>query len=968
MVLRRGTVSPVAATEFAGCRVAPHRVSASAPLRIDGENGGSWLVEHGDVDLFAVACPDGRPGRRHPLCSIAAGGLVLPLPTAPGHMVIGVGQHDAAVSRLSAADVGAWPLDHHAALLETWIGTVAAAIFGEIAVCRDVAAILGESISVAAGQGLHAPRRPVWVIPHRGRLNPPGRSVGLVGPMPIAAGLWLQAVEDSLVDCRTTEEALAGNISTRGLEQFHRTVSTSIADRIFRDEEAGRVRIAARAAVDQRSLEIGLQQLAAVAGAFPRHPEPVLGGDPAVAALGAVAVHQGARLARMPRFSSVAEAAPRSVARVNGLGLRQVLLRENWWRRDNGALLGWHGETREPVALLPGKHRRYQLWNPADDTLTTVNDTVAAALSAQALMVYRPLPDEVGGITALARFAGRGVRREVATVLGMSVLAGGVSLLLPLATGDMFGSVVPRAETGQALALVFGLILAALGAGAFELTRALALLRLEGRFEVALQPALMHRLLSLPVNFFRRFATGELMNRVLSVQTVRRLLAGNALVSLLSALFAMTSIVVILLYSPLLALFATAVVGAAGVAVGALALLELRQERARVALRGQEDGLLVQILQGVAKLQVAASEARVYAVWAALFARQKRRLLSAQRYAAAGEVFVEVFPILALLALFFASSRLLLAVDQNGVAVLELGAFLAINAAFGQLLAATVALARSVATALELMPLFERLRPILAAAPEARSDKSEAAPLSGRIEVNGVSFRYAVGMRPVLDDVSLSIEAGSFVALVGASGSGKSTLLRLLLGFETAESGDILYDGQSISSLDTGSLRRQIGVVLQHCRLATGSILDNITSGLPYRTEDAWAAARLAGIADDIEAMPMGMHTLLMEGASTISGGQRQRLMIARALIGRPRILLFDEATSALDNRSQGLVMDSLERLSTTRIVIAHRLSTIERADRIFVLERGRVVETGSYAELIAGDGPFGRLARRQTL
>jgi ABC-type bacteriocin/lantibiotic exporter with double-glycine peptidase domain len=190
----------------------------------------------------------------------------------------------------------------------------------------------------------------------------------------------------------------------------------------------------------------------------------------------------------------------------------------------------------------------------------------------------------------------------------------------------------------------------------------------------------------------------------------------------------------------------------------------------------------------------------------------------------------------------------------------------------------------------------------------------------------------------------------------------------MLLGFEAAERGDILYDGQSISTIDTTSLRRQIGVVLQNGRITTGSIMENITSGLPYSLDDAWAAARLAGIDREIEAMPMGMHTLLLEGSSTLSGGQRQRLMIARALIGKPRVLFFDEATSALDNRSQALVTQSLEKLRTTRIVVAHRLTTIERADCIFVLEGGRLVESGNYAELMAREGLFSRLAQRQLL
>jgi ATP-binding cassette subfamily C protein len=941
-------------------------LAAATPLRLDSDGGG-WLVESGRIDLFAVALADDAPsGMRRPLCSVAAGSLILPFRSVADRTVIGVGHHDSRVTRLTSADLVAWPLDDRVMLIEEWLSRIAAATFAETAASSDLAAEAGRQISVAAGQWLTASNGVVWVVPLAGRFSIGDRRPTLPGAMPITAALSLRAEEDSLVECLTTAEALASGIAEPGLALFHQVILDGLGECIARQDQATRQRMAARAAINRRSMDAALRGLAVVAGVAPQQSAPAIAGDAEIAAFAAVAAYRGVALSRFTR-SVTRESALGTLARANGIGLRSVLLRDDWWRSDSGALLGWRGEARRPVALLPRGRHLYRLWDSAAGDSVPVDEVIAGEIAPGAVMAYPPLPQAIDGIKAVAHFAARGVGRELTTILVMGGVAGALAALLPVATGFLFGSVVPRAETAQVVAVIFGLVLAALGASVFDLTKAIALLRLEGRLEAAIQPALMLRLLALPVNFFRGFGTGELMNRVLSVQSMRRLLAGSTLVSLLSALFAMTSFVVILAHSPVLAVISATVVGTAGVVSAALAIGELRQERARLTLRGQEDGLLVQILQGIAKIRVAASEARIFEVWAALFGQQKQCFLTGQRYAAAAEIFAEIYPIFALLILFFAVSRML-APSGSAERALSLGGFLAVNAAFGQLLAATTAMARAVAIMLDLVPLFQRLRPILAAAPEASADKSEAAALAGRIELSHISFRYLDGTRPVLDDVSLRIEPGELVAFVGSSGSGKSTLLRLLLAFETAESGDILYDGQSIGTLDTTSLRRQIGAVLQHSRITTGSIFENITGGIPYSLEDAWAAARLAGIDTDIEAMPMGMHTLLMEGSSALSGGQRQRLMIARALIGRRRILFFDEATSALDNRSQALVMQSLERLRTTRIIIAHRLSTVERADRIFVLERGRLVETGKYKELIAANGPFSQLARRQIL
>jgi ABC-type bacteriocin/lantibiotic exporter with double-glycine peptidase domain len=266
------------------------------------------------------------------------------------------------------------------------------------------------------------------------------------------------------------------------------------------------------------------------------------------------------------------------------------------------------------------------------------------------------------------------------------------------------------------------------------------------------------------------------------------------------------------------------------------------------------------------------------------------------------------------------------------------------------------------------IPQFSRIRPLIASAVEISEDRKPPGELSGSVELSRVTFRYVSGGPPILDNVTLRMAPGEYVALVGPSGSGKSTIFRLLLGFEKPEQGAVFFDGKAIETLDISGVRRQMGVVLQNGQLASGSIYDNICGGVQLPLSQAWDAARLAGLEADIKAMPMGMHTVIAEGVSTISGGQRQRLMIARAIVRRPRILLFDEATSSLDNQAQAIVSESLARLNVTRIVIAHRLSTVRQADRIVVLVDGKIVQAGSFAELSGSSGVFADFARRQLL
>ncbi|HEV2846753.1 MAG TPA: ATP-binding cassette domain-containing protein, partial [Thermoanaerobaculia bacterium] len=385
----------------------------------------------------------------------------------------------------------------------------------------------------------------------------------------------------------------------------------------------------------------------------------------------------------------------------------------------------------------------------------------------------------------------------------------------------------------------------------------------------------------------------------------------------------------------------------------------LRHQRALLELQGRIAGLLFGLIHGISKLRVAGAEARAFARWAEAFAEQRRKTLSAQRAANAQIAFNAVYGVLTSLTIFAV-------VGFSVEEAMPIGEFLAFNAAFGQFLAATLSLVGTLSTVLVMVPVYERLQPILETLPEVDESKAEPGELAGEIEFSHVSFRYQADGPTILDDVSFRAAPGEFLALVGPSGAGKSTCLRLILGFEQPTSGSIYFDGQDLSGLAVQSVRRQIGVVLQTGRPMAGSIYSNIVGSSNLGIDAAWEAARMAGLEEDIKSMPMGMHTVISEGAETFSGGQKQRILIARAIVHRPRIILFDEATSALDNRTQEIVSRSLEGLKATRIVIAHRLSTIQNADRIYVIEGGRVVEEGTYQDLLHRGGPFTRLAERQ--
>lgn len=374
--------------------------------------------------------------------------------------------------------------------------------------------------------------------------------------------------------------------------------------------------------------------------------------------------------------------------------------------------------------------------------------------------------------------------------------------------------------------------------------------------------------------------------------------------------------------------------------------------------------VVLQLVQGVSKLRTTASESRAMGVWSDAFASMRRIRLLILKLKSQQEVILHGYHKLGLLVVLAMMASLS---AKHGGEQLSSGELIGFFSAFSAIFMSLVHVCETIIGLFLVVPMYKMAKPILEHSPEGSSGEIDPGEIAGAIEISQVSFSYPDG-DPVLDDVSISIPAGSFTAIVGPSGSGKSTLLRLLLGFEEPSGGAILFDDHALIELDQQALRRQFGVVLQNSPLLAGDIFSNIVGVKGGTLDDAWAVARMVGLEQDIKEMAMGMHTAIGEGSSTLSGGQRQRILIARALAGNPKILFLDEATSALDNTSQTVVAESLLRLKATRVVIAHRLSTIVEADQIIVLEDGRVVQQGRYDELLEQEGAFAELAKRQNV
>jgi ATP-binding cassette subfamily C protein len=775
---------------------------------------------------------------------------------------------------------------------------------------------------------------------------------------------WLETIQAS------SEQALAGTQfqfedgNWVGLDAFHTSLMAGLIAQASADDAQQQQRMERKSSNESQNIANAMQRLAAILGKDTEASQYEGDSFPLLATCRLVGKASGITFASPPLGGKLDD--PKrdvlgEIVDASRVRRRSVALKGEWWNKDNGNLLAFLGDDKKPVALLQTA-TGYTLHDPEQGTARPVTAQVAGELEPFAFFFYRSFGSTMVNLVQMVKFGNHGNVRDILIVLSMGIVVGLLGMVTPLATGSLFDTVIPGAERSQLVQLTLALLAGVFATAMFEISRGFAMLRIEGKMDSAIQSAVWDRLLRLPATFFRDYSAGDLAVRAGGINTIRRVLSGNTLHTLFAAVFSVFNLFLLFYYSAKLALLGIALVAVAILFTGLTSYLSLSHSRKLAEVEGRISGLVFQLLGSVAKLRTTGAESRAFFNWAMLFAKQQEHTFKAAMANNLMAVFSSVYPTLASMAIFI---TLVYFLGQD--TSLSTGNFLAFNAAFGAFMGAMLGATGVITTILAVIPIYERAKPILQTTPEITDSKAHPGLLTGDIEISHLNFSYKPDSPKILSDISLNIKAGEFVALVGSSGSGKSTLLRLLLGFETPTSGSIYYDQQDISGVDLGALRRQLGVVLQAGQLMSGDIFTNIIGSAAKLTiDDAWVAATQAGIADDIRDMPMGMHTVVSDGGGTLSGGQRQRLLIARAIVNRPRILYFDEATSALDNRAQAMVSTSLENLRATRIVIAHRLSTIVHADRILVLDAGRLVQSGTYAELINVDGLFANLAKRQ--
>ena len=646
--------------------------------------------------------------------------------------------------------------------------------------------------------------------------------------------------------------------------------------------------------------------------------------------------------------------------RPSGIMTREVELTPGFGKNAAGAMLTTFKKDGRPVALVPSGAVGYRFVDPISGEYIPVTSANESLFSGMAYAFYKPFPMKELKVWHIFKYIWENAeKRDLIMFFIFSGIVSLIGLLNPWFNNILFSDVVKSKSMQVLLAMANFMIMTAISTMLFTTIKTLYQQKISAGLTLNVEAATMMRMLSLPASFFKDYSAGELARRSQYLNTLVDVLINVGFSALITSLFSLVYITEIFVFAPSLVTPAVTVTLITLVISILAALMQMRVSREQMKLQSKESGMGYALISGIQKIKLAGAEKRAFARWGRLYAEEAAYMYNPPLFIKVNQVVVSAVSLFGTIIIYYVAVK-------NGVSVSEYYAF---NSAYGMMSTAFAALSAVAVAVAQIKPILDMAKPIMETVPEIAEEKQVVERLSGSIELNNVTFRYKEDMPAVLDDISLRIRAGQYVAIVGKTGCGKSTLMRIMLGFEQPQKGAVYYDGKDLKTIDLKSLRSRIGTVMQDGKLFSGDIYSNIVISAPeLPLEAAWEAAERAGMADDIRMMPMGMYTLISEGQGGISGGQRQRLMIARAIAPKPKILMFDEATSALDNLTQKTVSESLDELKCTRVVIAHRLSTIKHCDRIIVLDQGRIIEDGTYDELMALNGYFTDLVSRQQL
>ncbi|KAA0578293.1 ATP-binding cassette domain-containing protein [Azospirillum sp. B21] len=909
--------------------------------------GSVWFLEEGEADIFAVAAMGANAGSRLFLGRLPAGSLLVGIDS----FMQGLIAVPAAGSRLETVADPLEEIEPDALLagMESWssmlISGIAAILWHPERIDRQ--GRCGTAVELAESQLVMVQEAGLWcAVPAPGALLLEQEMVQGIMPLPPRA--WLKAAGPMRIvfGRRPLQRDLPAALT--GIHALTAACGEMLmgARGLAEADEAGRLSLRG-----VREAEEG-ERFVHLAGRLLDHarkpPARSDGGhhDPLFAAMSAVAARTNPRL-RLRRPTLLRERdldvqpTMEEIARASGLHIRPVTLMDGWWRRPLGPLVGARLDGM-PVALLPNR-RGYEMLAGEGAKPVPVTAAVAARLSPSAWTMVEPLPDRPQTVGSLMRF----VRTPPAfwlLTLAVAALGALLGLAMPFGMKFAFSSLVPARDHAGLLEL--GILLGAVAAVTLviQLVGEVTRQSMQTMREAGLHAGLWDRVLRLPMPVLRQHSAGDMAARV-SMAMALPLAAQGFMVAgigtgavLVASIFAMASFHG---GGAVVAMLALAVqLGLAALS----AVLRARVYKVGEALNGQADSLAMQFLTGIAKLRLAAAEHWALAHWAERFIGMREKRMEVQKIEGRMASVNAALPVLAMAALFLVFHA---AGTDSASIVAMMTAYMIANGA-------AAALGDSFGAFYQVYAARGFADPVLQCAPEPALGRIDPGRLSGQIAVSGLYFNYAQAETPVFANLNLSISAGEYVAILGRSGCGKSTLVRLLLGLERPRVGSITYDGNDLSSLDLGLLRRRVGTVLQGAQLPPGALID-VVRGLSGATEaEIWDALAASAIADEIRAMPLGVRTPIADASRTLSGGQVQRLLLARALVTKPDVLILDEATSALDNATQAATIRTLTSLDCTRIVIAHRLETIRGADRILILDGGRVAHAGRFADLQA--------------